>query len=521
MARMLKILTILSCLFLNACMMVGPHYKEPKKIVTDHWLKKGKSVKETRIKDSHWWTVFRDPTLTSLIHQGYHNNLSLQSAGVRVLQARAQLAQSVGGLDPQQQTIISNLTYTRIGGSSLQNVLPTNITTAALGFAANWEIDFWGKYRRAILSNDALFLASVAAYDYALVTLTADIATAYIDIRTTEALIQITKQNIKVQTIGYHLAQARYRAGETSLLDVEQAKTELYQTQSTLPTLNSSLRREKDALAVLLGITPNCVDALLSKKHGIPKAPKNVAVGIPKEAMVNRPDIYQARMEAIAQSEAIGATQASLYPSFSLNGTFVFAANTLQGNSLGDLFHWSNRNITAGPGVNWPILNYGQITNAVRAQDAVYQQAVLSYLNLVLKAQQEVQDNITQFIEAGKSENYLKTASHSAIKSTQLALIRYREGESDYTPVLDAERQQYSVQTSLTNAQGDIPKALVALYRALGGGWQIRKCNDIVPEQIKKTMANRTNWGNLLKEPNHLPPTTKQKQLKDIYLPNW
>lgn len=501
--------------------MVGPNYKEPMKKVTDHWQKKEKIAKEARIRDANWWRVFHDPTLTALINQGYQNNLSLQSAGVRVLQARAQLAQSVGSLFPQQQALVGNYTHTRIGGSSLQTVLPTNFTTALLGISASWEVDFWGKYRRAILANDAAFLASYAAYDNALVTLTADIATSYINIRTTEELIDVTKKNIQVQALGLKIAKARFNAGETSLLDVEQAQTELSETQSTLPKYVSELQHQKDLLAVLLGTTPNCVDGLLLKKQGIPQAPAKVAVGIPKETLAQRPDIYQARMKAVSQSEAIGAIKANLYPSLSLAGSFAFASNNINGNSLSDIFNWGNRTTSLGPSFTWSILNYGQITNAVRVQDAVFQQAVLDYQNLVLKAQQEVQDTITQFIETRKSERYLNTANQAAIKSTQLALIRYREGESDYTPVLDSERQQLRVETSLTQAKGELPKALVALYRALGGGWQIRQCNDIVPQQIKYEMAQRTNWGVLLHQPNHQPPATKSQQLKERYLPVW
>ena len=516
--RLCLMLVIFLCL--TAC-MVGPNYKEPQIKVAEHWLNKNRMVKEAPIQDANWWAVFHDSTLTSLINQGYQNNLTLQITGVHVLQARAQLAQSVGELYPQQQALISSLTYQRIGGTSLQSLLPSNLVTALLGATASWEIDFWGKYRRSILSNDATFLASFAAYDNALVSLTADIATAYINIRTTEQLIRVTKANIQVQTLGYNIAHARYTAGQVSLLDVEQAQTELSQTQSTLPGYMSNLQKQKDLLGVLLGTTPDCVDAALGAKKSIPKAPLNVAVGIPKETLIKRPDIYQARMEAMAQSELIGAAKANLFPSFSLIGSFAMASNNIGTSSLNEIFNWSNRNISAGPSVTWPILNYGQITNAVRAQDAAFQQSALKYINLVLKAQQEVQDSITAFIESKKAERYLTTANAAATKTTQLAMIRYREGESDYTPVLDAERQQLSVQTSLTNAQGEIPKALVALYRALGGGWQIRNGNDIVPEQLKHEMATRTNWGPLLNQKNHQPPKTRTQQMKDIFLPSW
>ncbi|MDP3705369.1 MAG: efflux transporter outer membrane subunit [Legionellaceae bacterium] len=516
-----KVSIIVLYLFLSACFMVGPDYKEPEKKVADHWLTQSSAVKETKLKNAEWWTVFHDPTLTSLINQGYQNNISLQSTAAHVMQTRAQLAQSVGELYPQQQNLMGNLTYQRMGGQSLQFVLPSDFVTVLLGVTASWEIDFWGKYRRAILSNDAAFLASFAAYDNALVTLTSDVASTYSSIRTTEELIHVTKKNIDVQAMGLKIAKSRFNAGETSLLDVEQAQTELSQTQSTLPTLRSELRQQKDMLGVLLGTTPDKVDVLLVPKQGIPIAPSRVAVGIPKETLINRPDIAQSRLEAIAQSEAIGAAKANLFPSLSLTGTFAFASNNIGTSSLGNIFNWSNRTITAGPALNWPLLNYGQITNSVRMQDAAYQQAELNYRNLVLKAQQEVQDDITKFIETRKAESYLQTANHAAIKSTQLSMIRYREGESDFTPVLDAERQQLQVQLSLTNSKGDIPKALVALYRALGGGWQIRNCNDIVPKRIKEEMAARTGWGTLLKQQNHQPPNSKQRQTSDLYLPNW
>jgi NodT family efflux transporter outer membrane factor (OMF) lipoprotein len=501
--------------------MVGPNYKEPQKTIAEHWLQNNSSVKQTPVQNANWWNVFHDATLTSLIHRGYQNNISLQIAGVRVLQARAQLAQSVGELYPQQQTLNSNYTYYRIGGSQLQSLLPPDFLTASMGFSASWELDFWGKYRRAILSNDAAFLASLAAYDQALVTLTADIASAFISIRTHEELIKITKSNIKIQATSLQIATSRFKGGQTSLLDVEQASTELAETQSKLPQLVSELQHQKDVLAVLLGTTPNEVDALLKNNRGIPKASKAVAVGIPKEVIARRPDIYQARLEAVVQSEAIGAIKANLFPSLSLSGSFSFVSNNIGHSSINDLFNWSSRTITAGPSIVWPFLNYGQITNAVRVQDAVFQQSLLNYLNLVLKVQQEVQDNITRYIESQKTEYLLAKANISAIKSTQLAIVRYKEGEANYTTVLNVEQQQLRVQTSLTNAKGEVSQSLVALYRALGGGWQIRNGNDIVSNQIKNQMTERTNWGSLLKQNNHQKPVTKKQEIKQLYLPTW
>ncbi|STY31788.1 outer membrane efflux protein [Legionella wadsworthii] len=501
--------------------MVGPNYKEPLKPVVTHWPKKDATVKETPFKTTKWWEVFHDPVLTSLVYEGYYNNLSLQIAGVRVLQTRALLAQSVGMLYPQQQAVTGNFTHYEIGGSELQSVLPQSFDVLSLGFAANWEIDFWGKYRRAIQANDATFLSSLAAYDNALVTLTADVASTYIQIRTYETQIKVTKSNIAVQREGLKIARARYTAGQTNLMDVEQAQTELSQTEASLPPLVNSLEQQKNAIALLLGTMPNGVDGELRKNKGIPKAPSTIAVGIPVETMARRPDIHQARLEAIAQSAKIGAAKANLFPSLALNGTFVFSANNIGQNSLSDIFNWSNHSMTAGPTLTWPILNYGQITNAVRAQDAVFQQTLLNYINTVLKAQQEVQNGISAYIEAKKTERALTIANNAAIKTLKLAIVRYINGEVDFTPVLNAEQQQLSVQTALVNAQANIPLALISLYRALGGGWEIRGNNDVVPPLIKAEMGARTNWGTLLKQKNHEPPRTRKERIKELFLPKW
>lgn len=517
---MSRILLSTLCLFLSSC-MVGPNYKEPQKLIVEHWPQKNSSIKEKPFKDVLWWQVFKDPTLTEIIKQGYQNNLSIQIAGATVLQARAQLAQTVGQLYPQQQAMVGNYAYNRIGGGSLNDILPTSFDTSELGFSASWELDFWGKYRRAIQSNDAAFLASVAAYDNALITLTSDIATSYTKIRTTERQIKVTNANIVVQKMGLRIALARYNAGEVSLVDVEQAKTELAQTQASLPPLISDLQTQKDTLAVLLGTVPNGVDGLLKKSHGIPKVPYSVAVGIPKETIARRPDIHQARLLAVQQGAAIGAIKAELFPALSLVGSFTFTSSTIGTSKIADMFNWSHRAITAGPSLTWSLLNYGQITNAVRAQDAVFQQALLSYVNLVLQAQKEVQDNITAYIQAKAAVYYLSQANTSATKSLTLAIVRYKEGETDFTPVLNAEQQLLSVQTSLVDAEGSIPEALIALYRSLGGGWQIRGFNDVIPQKVKEEMAARTNWGTLLKQQNHMPPMTKAQRIQQLYLPKW
>ncbi len=529
------VVATLPIFLLGSCAMVGPDYKTPETKVESQWETGAKNVKSEPVKDMAWWESFNDPVMTSLIEEGYKNNLSLQSAGVKVLQTRAQFAESVGDLYPQSQTLSGNYIQQGIGsGNSLSNVIPSTFDTASYSVSAGWEVDFWGKYRRAIRSNDASFLSSIAAYDNMLVSLTGEIASNYVAIRMYEEQLDVTEDNIVLQKESLRIAKARYESGEVSLLDVEQALTQLNQTIASLPPIRISLQKQKNALAVLLGTTPDKVNGLLlvkgkkahqhrslEKNNGIPVAPSSVTVGIPKDVLRQRPDVHQAELDAIAQSEGIGAVKAQLYPAFSLSGSFGFSSSNIPPQETSDIFQWSNHTYSIGPSLSLPLLNYGQITNQVRAQDAIFQQAILNYQNVVLEAQQEVQDGIVSYVESQNTVQALILANESAKKTTELSLIRYKAGETDYTTVLDAEQQQLSVQMSLTDALGDIPQGLISLYRALGGGWQIRKGHPIVPQAMKDEMAERTNWGSLLEESNDEAPKDIKEQMRELWLPNW
>jgi NodT family efflux transporter outer membrane factor (OMF) lipoprotein len=523
--------TTLTLILLNSCTMVGPDYKQPETQVTDKWAginsqRADDGVKTSPTQDAKWWESFNDPVLNNLIEVGYQNNLSLQSTGVKVLQARALLAQSVGELYPQQQSVSANYTRQRMGTSSqYASIAPSNLETDSASLSAGWEPDFWGKYRRAIRANDASFLSSLAAYDSALVSLTANIGSTYIAIRAYQQQIALTEHSIQLLKEGLHLTQTRYDTGQASLSDVEQATTTLNQTQSSLPTLKASLQQQKDALAVLIGTTPDKVDPLLKpntkSKLNIPLAPSTVAVGIPKDVLRQRPDVRQAELDAMAESEKIGAVKAQLYPAFTLVGSFGYSASNTGNSSTNNIFQWSNHTYAIGPSLSIPIFNYGQITNQVRAQDAAFQEAIFNYQNTVLKAQKEVQDGIINYVEAQKTLASMVSANNAALNNVKLMRVRYDTGEVDYSSVLDAEESQLSVQSALINAQSSLPQNLISLYSALGGGWQIREGHDVVSDSVKKQMSERTDWGSLLETPNHEAPTGTLEKMQQTDLPTW
>ncbi len=485
---------------------IGPNFTRPKAPVAAHWIDAPQGTTPAASDTAVWWKLFNDTTLNGLIEDAYHNNFSLQVAAARILQAQAQLNVEIGELFPQQQALGGGVQHQRQSQATLiAPGLDPILDTSQFGLSASWELDFWGKYRRAIEADRAAMLASVAAYDSALVSLTAGVASTYLNIRTLQQRIRVAQDNLKTQQESLRIARAQFEAGETSELDVQQALTQLAQTQAQIPGLENSLRADKDSLAVLLGITPDTMDARLGAEADIPAAPSSVADGMPKDLLRRRPDVRQAELSAAAQSAAIGVAKANLYPSFSLTGSFGFVGTSLRGGSIGDLFNWDNRAASAGASFVFPIFNYGRIVNSVRVQDAVFQQAVLTYQNTVLQAQQEVEDARAAFAAAQATLLTLTDAAGSARRSTELAIVRYKEGASDYTTVLSAEQLQLQVEDGLASARGSVPLALVSVYRSLGGGWQLRQGDNLLPAATRAEMQRRTNWGHLPEGGPQLP----------------
>jgi len=517
---------------LTSC-MVGPDFKVPQAEVERQWMeRKAVSGKTYGDPEIFWWRSFNDPVLTRLVQMAYENNLSLQAAGARILQVRAALNHSIGNLFPQQQGLTGALDYSYIppskDGSGLGssdpviNALAQNLSQQNQGFsigpnlltdqalfAATWEIDFWGKYRRKIESEKANYLSTVAAYDDALVTLIGDVANTYVNIRTVQREITITNENIELQKESLRIAQVRYQSGETSELDPSQAQTQLLKTQAEIPALETSLRQLENSLAVLIGQTPNKVSALV-KTGVIPSVPASIAAGIPHDLLRRRPDVRQAGLLAASKCAMIGVQVAQMLPALSLSGSFGGSSSNIGNQQLSDIFNLQNAIVNVGGNIAMPVLNYGRLINNVRERDAIFQEAILNYQNTVLAAQKDVENGLSQFHNGRMSTAVLAEAVQSAKTSTSLALARYKAGQTDYTTVLSAEQALLSVELSYTGAQNAAALGAVNTYRSLGGGWQIRNGGDVISEAVKKQMAERTNWGRMLAPKNHLPAITPE-----------
>jgi NodT family efflux transporter outer membrane factor (OMF) lipoprotein len=495
----------LSC---DGC-MVGPDFTSPSAPVADKWLEANNASVDTRNQEYRdWWKVFHDPVLDRLIEIAYKQNLTLVSAGTQVLEARAELGVAIGEFYPQVQQGNGSVTYIRPSHADTTE-FPVNVThnfwADRLDLTVNWELDFWGKFRRAIESADASYLGSIANYDYVLVTLLGDVATTYIGIRTLQTQIKIARENIVRQKEALAIAQAQYQGGTRTKLDVYQAENVLAQTEATIPQLTIQLNQGFNALAVLLGMPPQPMEPLLRGSSGIPVPPKTVAVGIPADLVRRRPDIRAAELSAMAQGAQIGIAEANLYPAFSLTGTFGTSATNIRPSKLKRVFEGVGITFAFGPSFQWNILNYGQITNQVRVEDATLQTLLVTYQNDVLTAQQQVENGLTSFLQGREEVDFLRESVAAANAALSIALLQYKLGTRDFTTVLTAEQNLYTAQNDLAMAEGNTATGLASAYEALGGGWQIRADNEFVPAETAEEMRNRTNWGELLP-----PPATPQ-----------
>ena len=519
-----RLILLVPVLLVFAGCMIGPNYQRPKVSVSPNWGETGDqrvSTESTIYRD--WWRAFNDPVLDRLVARAYRDNLTLQQAGVRVLQARAQLGIAVGEVFPQTRQAIGSVEYYRTSDRAATAAAFKGSAAywqSQIGAQATWELDFWGRIRRGIESADASLLATLADYDSTLVTLTADVANTYIALRTAEERIRIARENVDIQEQTLKIVEARFTYGTVTQLDVEQARTVLFNTLATLPTLETQRRQARDALSVLLGMPPNDLSDLLSGPSTIPVSPPQVIVGIPADLLRRRPDIRSAELQAVAQSAQIGVAKSDLLPAFSLIGNLVLVSTDLGTFRLSDMFRWGSRQIQIGPSVQWNILNYGQITNNVRVQDANFQQLLLAYQRSVLSAQQDVEDNLTAFLRSQDRADLLAKSVTSSRTAVELAVLQYREGVTDFTTVLTTQLTLLSQQDSLASTLGNISTSLVGVYRALGGGWEIREGDDIVPPEIKAEMQERTNWGSLLAPTTYNLPASREPQSRPR-LPDW
>lgn len=486
------------CLALGvgACAPVGPDFVKPDLAAPPEWSTPLATELQAQAQTTAaWWLLFEDPLLDGLVQLARQHNNDLQVAGLRILEARARLGIATGTQYPQTQVAAGGATWISPPDNS---GLGSDFWQYDLGATISWEVDFWGRFRRAIESADAAYLASIAAYRQAEVLLCAAVVDAYTVVRTTEEKLRIADENLRIQQRSYEIAEVLFRNGADSELDMQQARTLLLATKATRPALEAALRQARNALSTLLGESPGFVDSLLGSGRGIPELPGEFAIGFPADMLRQRPDVRRAELDAMALNAQVGLAEADLYPSFSLNGSIGLSSNSAADSDFGDLFSSDALGLSIGPSFIWPFLNYGRIKNNVRVQDARLQQGLLNYRETVLQAQREAEDAIAAYIGSRQQVDILKDTVDSARRSNEISTLRYQEGFSDYQRVLDAQQSLFTQQQRYVEIQGASVRNVVALYTALGGGWQTDLDRSYVAPETLQEMQQRTDWGNVI-----------------------
>ncbi|REJ92838.1 MAG: transporter [Planctomycetota bacterium] len=461
---------------------VGPNYKRPAAPVADEWIDSQNSRISSEPGDyRNWWTVFNDPVLNRLVQTAYSQNITLREAGFRVAEAQAQRGVVAGNLFPQVQEVIADYTRTQRSqetalfpsipaSSPFANLAAPQFSNWRVGGSLAWELDFWGRYRRAIEAADARLDSSVEEFDDALVVLIGEVATTYVELRSVEQRLEVARENASLQEESVRVAQARLDAkAAASELDAPQAKANLGNTLAAVKAFEIQRRQTQNRLAVLMGMPPHDLTYILDGPAPIPRAPDHVAVGVPAELIWRRPDVRRAERLVAAQSAEIGIAQSELYPHFSINGMMAWEAG-----QFSDIFKSSAFGGTIGPSLRWNVLNYGRLLNNIRIQDARFQQLVANYQQTILQANEEAENAIVAYLHFTDQVRVREESARQAREAERVAQVKYREGEIDFNRLFTVQQLLLGQQELLAVARGNAAQSLVDLFRALGGGWEIR-----------------------------------------------
>jgi NodT family efflux transporter outer membrane factor (OMF) lipoprotein len=466
-------LVSLALIALAAGCAVGPNYHAPQLTTPAQWSEPLAAGETNAPALADWWQGFRDPELDSLIARAVRSNLDLRAAGARVREARAQYGGSTADLWP---TVDGSGSYARTLESKHQPVLGSLPLPAGVpfennvyrgGFDASWELDVFGGKRRAVEAAGAQWSASNFSRRDVLITVLGDVANNYVQLRSDQQRLTIAKENIKAQESSLAITRDRFAKGLARELDVEQAATVLATTRADVPTLESSIQTATHRVELLLGQETGSLAMELNQASPLPPQPPVVPVGLPSELLLRRPDVRSAERQLAAATANIGVAKADLFPKFSLTGAAGFESV-----SASDWFTAGSRMWSLGPTVQWRIFDAGRIRANIQVQNARQEEALATYENTVLTAFAEVENGLVLYAKEQNRRRSLAAAATSSQRSLAIANKLYANGLTDFLQVLDAERSLYQAQDELAQSDRAISMNLIALYKALGGGWE-------------------------------------------------
>jgi NodT family efflux transporter outer membrane factor (OMF) lipoprotein len=499
-------LAILASLVMTGC-TVGPNFERPSTSTPEVFDRTQSAQAPSRPAESafgpEWWTLFNDPVLNSLEQQLADANLDVAAASARLRQSRAE--QRIAGAE-EYPTLDGAASYNRERGSpngilSLLGVTPTGTQSQSasgdtplgvaplpgakgspaynhyqFGFDASWELDIWGRARRGVEAATALSDASYEDRNAVLLSARAELARDYVQLRDTQALLQIARQNLEIARDATKLTQTRVREGVTTNLDVANASAQAELIESLIPTLESRCETTINAIGVLLAKEPGALKQTLAEPLDVPALPGQVPIGFPSELVQRRPDIRKAEAQLHAATAAIGMAKADFYPRISLNGSAGF--QSLQLTSLAD---WASGQFVVGPSITLPIFEGGRLKGTLHLREAQQQEAAIVYKRTVLQAWREVDDALVVYDAEQRRRDRLKTVVSLNQQALSIARQRYKAGAVDFLDVLNVQKQLLDAQSNLERSKADAATNLITLCKVLGGGWESTYAAQEVP----------------------------------------
>jgi outer membrane protein, multidrug efflux system len=414
-----------------------------------------------------WWKQLNDPTLDGLIERAIASNLDLKIATARVREARAQRGIEASGLLP---TVDANGRAARERQSETINpnfpALQESQNLFQAGVDASWELDVFGGIRRRVEAADADLAATEEARRDVLISLIAEVATNYVDLRGFQQRIDLNRRTVAAQRETLELTQSLARAGISSDLQVQQSASILATREAQLPPLYVGARAAAYRLSTLLGQTPDVVLQELAASGALPVVPAEIPIGLPSDLLRRRPDIRRAERDLAAATARVGVATADLFPRFSLTGSFG-----LQSEEIDTFFNMNSRYWSIGPAVQWNVFDGKRIRNQIAAANVREEIAVSNYERAILTSLEDVENSLTSFIQEQARRRALSNATDASQRALELATERYKSGIGDFLNVLDAQREIYGLQDQIVQSDIGVTRGFVAVYKSLGGGW--------------------------------------------------
>lgn len=458
-----KIIPICLSLALTACAAVGPDYSPPKIELAGQWTSQLNATSRQAADElADWWSTLEDPQLSAFIKEALANNMDMKKAESSVRQARYERVVAKSSLYPTADASGSaNKKYTKAEDSSGKET-----ETWSAGFDASWEIDLFGGTRRSIEASQADYEAAVEELRDVQVSMIAEVALAYIDVRTYQERLRVARENVTLQEETLELLQALNQAGSGDALAIAQAQYNLESSKSSVPDIQTGLEKAMNSLAILTGKAAGSLQQELEKEKTLPNVSVQLAVGVPADLIRRRPDIRKAERELAAQTARVGEAEAELYPKLSLSGSIG-----IESISADKLISDPTRLWSIGPTLSWPIFRAGSLRNQVKIQNEMMEQAYISYQTAILDATEEVENALVAYVNEQVKFKHLQKGVKAARLAKKLAEHQYTTGMTDFNDVLDAQRSLLTLEDSLSQSQGTVISDLIRLYKVLGGGW--------------------------------------------------